>query len=199
MTDEWSDELVALQSIYDNILIISETCIEIPFKGDHNSCSLRVEITLDYPETCPNLTLLAHFLNKNAKDVLISEMKATFEAGEPVIFAWAEMLREALTKNDENPVQTIETIPLKVKIASIEFDIEIFQGEPIIDRKSTFQAFYAKVHSCEEAKNFRLKLLENAKIARATHNMFVYKLNKNGIIKSDSDEDGEHGAGNELT
>ena len=74
-------------------------------------------------------------------------------------------------------------------------DIEIFQGEPIIDRKSTFQAFYAKVSSARDAERFREKLLLNRKIAAATHNMFVFKVNDNGIVKADADEDGEHGAG----
>ena len=41
MSDEWSDELVALQSIYENLQVISETCIEIPFKGEFQECSLR--------------------------------------------------------------------------------------------------------------------------------------------------------------
>ena len=74
-------------------------------------------------------------------------------------------------------------------------DIEIFQGEPIIDRKSTFQAFYAKVSSARDAERFREKLLLNRKIPAATHNMFVFKVNDNGIVKADADEDGEHGAG----
>ena len=57
MSDEWADELVALQSIYDNLQVISETCIEIPFKGEFQECSLRVELTKDYPQQCPNFTL----------------------------------------------------------------------------------------------------------------------------------------------
>jgi len=74
-------------------------------------------------------------------------------------------------------------------------DIEIFQGDPIVDRKSTFQAFYSKVFTVTDAKRFREKLLQNRKIENATHNMFVYKVQENGIVKADSDEDGENGAG----
>ena len=57
MSDEWADELLALQSIYENLQVISETCVEIPFKGQFQECSLRVELSKKYPEECPNLTL----------------------------------------------------------------------------------------------------------------------------------------------
>ena len=127
-------------------------------------------------------------------------MLESFEPGEPIIFTWAEMLREKLQEFDlentpEEPkiLEELETPP-----QSKMPPIEIFSGEPIIDRKSTFQAFFAKVSTCKDAKRFREQLLENQKIARATHNMFVYKVNQNGIIKSDCDEDGESGAGKLL-
>ena len=124
-------------------------------------------------------------------------MTESFEAGEPVIFTWAEMLREKLQEYDlektsVEPEKVLEEKNLTPKKLP---PIEIFSGEPIIDRKSTFQAFFAKVSTCKDAKRFREQLLENQKIARATHNMFVYKVNQNGIIKSDCDEDGESGAG----
>ena len=80
MSDEWADELVALQSIYDNIMLISETCIEIPFKGTHQECSLRVELTKSYPAECPNLTLQAFFLNRAQKASLQEEMLNSFDA-----------------------------------------------------------------------------------------------------------------------
>lgn len=52
-------------------------------------------------------------------------------------------------------------------------DIAIVAGETIIDRKSTFQPFYAKVNTVADALRFREKLLQNRKIASATHNMVV--------------------------
>lgn len=200
MSDEWADELTALQSIYDNIVIISETCIEIPFNGSRQSCSLRVELADNYPTVCPNLTLQAFFLSRDEKVNLKDEMLSSFEPGEPVIFTWAEMLREVLVKYDEIPsnemVERGVLVQSEADLPPVDDDIQIVHGEPIVDRKSTFQASYAKVHCVADAQRFRRKLLRNRKIAGATHNMFVYKVTDNSIVKSDADEDGEHGAGN---
>jgi len=55
-------------------------------------------------------------------------------------------------------------------------DIEIIAGETIIDRKSTFQPFYAKVNTVADALRFREKLLQNRKIASATHNMVSFQI-----------------------
>ena len=55
-------------------------------------------------------------------------------------------------------------------------DIEIIAGETIIDRKSTFQPFYAKVNAVADALRFREKLLQNRKIASATHNMVSFEI-----------------------
>ena len=76
--------------------------------------------------------------------------------------------------------------------------LTIHQNEPIIDRKSIFQAFYVNINTAAQAEQFRQQLLENNKIKAATHNMFVWKVSENGIIKSDSDEDGESGAGSRM-
>ena len=53
MCDEWGDELTVLQSIYDEIDIISETCVEIPFRCDssNDTCSLR-GITFQIRQNC---------------------------------------------------------------------------------------------------------------------------------------------------
>ena len=128
-------------------------------------------------------------------------MLSSFEPGEPVIFTWAEMLREKYEASQLSE-NVPEDPPKQKKVEEPKKEenlISIFQGEPIIDRKSTFQAFYAKVFSVNEALRFRTQLLANRKIAAATHNMFVYKVIENGVPKSDADEDGESGAGLNMT
>lgn len=77
---------------------------------------------------------------------------------------------------------------------------EIHAGEPFTDRKSTFQGFAAAVHHPDQVKQVMHKLLLNSKIARATHNMLVYRIylpEKNAFLQ-DHDEDGEHGAGSRM-
>lgn len=50
---------------------------------------------------------------------------------------------------------------------------EIFHDEPIVDRKSTFQAHVARVNDTSEVHAVMMYLLRNKKIAAATHNIQV--------------------------
>lgn len=78
--------------------------------------------------------------------------------------------------------------------------VDIKRGEPFTDRKSTFQAFAAKV-SNQGQVNWALRmLLEDRKIAVATHNMFAYRFRDEvrGIQVADNEDDGEDGAGSKL-
>ena len=136
------------------------------------------------------------------KACLLSRMESEFDPGCPGIVTWAEMLREELNIHEEKseaanvdfPEPKDEKIDEKPKLP----DIKVFTSDIIVDRKSIFQAFYANINSAPEAEQFRQQLLQNNKIKNATHNMFVWKVNENGIIKSDSDEDGESGAASRM-
>ena len=59
----------------------------------------EVEKTDDYPLSCPNLTLQAFFLSREAKAALMERMLLEFVPSEPVIYTWAEMLRESLNEH----------------------------------------------------------------------------------------------------
>eukprot|EP00913_Durusdinium_trenchii_P029517 g27669.t1 len=54
--------------------------------------------------------------------------------------------------------------------------VEIKRGEPFTDRKSTFQAFAAKVSHQGQVNWVLRSLLEDRKIAVATHNIFAYRF-----------------------
>ena len=107
-TEEWSDEILALQSIYEEIDVLSDKCIEINFKvcfiynqyehplqGEESSleASLRVEIAADYPLHCPAVSVQAFFLQREEKSALIKELEDMFSSGEPIVFEWAEKVR----------------------------------------------------------------------------------------------------------
>ena len=157
---------------------------------------LRAEF-INYPEEPPILSVSAPSLAKSRKSQLESDMSETFVEGETNIIECAELLREALNENytpeEEEPAE-LEPITQKPSLPKLK----IYSNEPIIDRKSIFQAFYADISTAADAERFRQQLLENNKIASATHNMFVWKVNENGVIKSDSDEDGESGAASRM-
>lgn len=164
---------------------------------------LRVELTSSYPETFPSISITAYWMDAITKACLLSRMQSEFDPGCPGIISWAELLREELITHEEkthSQVQNSEAENGQEKVLVKEKlpEIEVYTSDTIVDRKSTFQAFYANIKTAAEAEQFRHQLLQNNKIKNATHNMFVWKVNENGIIKSDSDEDGESGAGSRM-
>ncbi len=79
-------------------------------------------------------------------------------------------------------------------------EFEIISGEPIVDRKSTFQAHVACVTKEREVQLVMQKLRENRKIARASHNIMAYRIEgrQPGTFLQDNDDDGENEAGGRL-
>uniref|UniRef100_A0A8C5MST1 Impact N-terminal domain-containing protein n=1 Tax=Leptobrachium leishanense TaxID=445787 RepID=A0A8C5MST1_9ANUR len=76
----------------------------------------------------------------------------------------------------------------------------ILHGEPISDRRSTFQAHLAPVVSPLQVKAVLNKLYENKKIAAATHNIYAYRIHskKTNTFIQDCEDDGETAAGKRL-
>ncbi len=80
---------------------------------------------------------------------------------------------------------------------------EWISGEPLMDRKSSFQAHLCEVYTEKEARQALQQLLvSSSKIQRATHNMSAWRIAETidgkAIIKHDNDDDGEDAAGNKL-
>ncbi|KAK3263168.1 hypothetical protein CYMTET_28012, partial [Cymbomonas tetramitiformis] len=75
----------------------------------------------------------------------------------------------------------------------------IIHGDPLTERKSTFQAHLASVTSADQAKAVVAVLIQNRKIAAATHNMVAYRVHLgNGVWAQDCDDDGETAAGSRM-
>ncbi|ORZ05086.1 ribosomal protein S5 domain 2-type protein [Absidia repens] len=75
----------------------------------------------------------------------------------------------------------------------------IFSSEPLVDRKSTFVAHVAHVKDAQQVQSVMETLLENKKIAKATHNIMAWRINLPGDrILQDNDDDGETAAGGRL-
>jgi putative IMPACT (imprinted ancient) family translation regulator len=83
---------------------------------------------------------------------------------------------------------------------------EWISGEPLLDKKSAFQAHLCKVYSERDVKDSLHQLLtSSSKIQRASHNMYAWRITdttsrEDGriIIKHDNDDNGEDAAGNKL-
>ncbi|XP_068093383.1 protein IMPACT [Hyperolius riggenbachi] len=76
----------------------------------------------------------------------------------------------------------------------------IEHGEPISDRRSTFQAHLAPVTTPAQVKLVLNKLYENKKIASATHNIYAYRIysKKTNTFIQDCEDDGETAAGKRV-
>ena len=76
----------------------------------------------------------------------------------------------------------------------------LYHGEPLTDRRSTFQAHLSPVHSVAEALEALSSLKSNKKISTATHNISAYRISggPHNTCLQDCDDDGESHAGSRL-
>ncbi|KAJ2558833.1 hypothetical protein EV175_000614, partial [Coemansia sp. RSA 1933] len=76
---------------------------------------------------------------------------------------------------------------------------EIFTGVPLEMKKSIFVGHVARVGSAKDVQVVLETLLQDKKIAQATHNISAYRIClDNGSISQDNDDDGESAAGKRL-
>ncbi|XP_041377001.1 protein IMPACT-like [Gigantopelta aegis] len=77
---------------------------------------------------------------------------------------------------------------------------ELIHGEFLWDRKSKFQAHLAAVHHKDEVELVRSKLLEDRKVAAATHNIIAYRIKQtdSDVMYNGCEDDGEIHAGSRL-
>ncbi|KAH8922941.1 UPF0029-domain-containing protein [Atractiella rhizophila] len=76
---------------------------------------------------------------------------------------------------------------------------KVVVSEPIVDRKSTFIGHCVVLKSPDEVPEFLAYLLQDRKIARATHNILAWRCRTpDGVLHQDNDEDGETAAGGRL-
>ncbi|XP_048364263.1 protein IMPACT [Sphaerodactylus townsendi] len=150
--------------------------------------------------------------------------------GESILYLWVEKIREILIEKSQSSVpgpdikkNTEETIVeheedfssqcqqfQQYAVATLNFDLPeseedeelppIYHGNPITDRRSTFQAHLAPVVTPKQVKNILAQLYENKKIASATHNIYAYRIycaDKQTFLQ-DCEDDGETAAGGRL-
>ena len=147
--------------------------------------------------------------------------------GEVVMFQWVEFLREYLVEKVDTDVKTSENTMVTTTSNSVgdtvvaedeNYDIQessvltpqpvcrtvpcpiIHHGEPLTDRKSTFQAHVAEVTAVEQVSIVLCELKSNRKIATATHNIVAYRIHgtTKQVLVQDCDDDGESAAGSRL-
>lgn len=135
------------------------------------------------------------------------------------MFQWVEFLREYLAEKVTTDIKTSAVVDDTVNICENEnHDKEqlppnspqplhrteacpvIHHGEPLTDRKSTFQAHVAEVTTVNQISIVLHELKSNKKIAAATHNIVAYRIRDSArqVLVQDCDDDGESAAGSRL-
>mmetsp|Transcript_29285 Transcript_29285/g.84748 ORF Transcript_29285/g.84748 Transcript_29285/m.84748 type:complete len:210 (+) Transcript_29285:1-630(+) len=105
----------------------------------------------------------------------------------------------AATHEPEEPQAPTQATTCREPPDDEQCEIDIVHGDPIIDRKSVFQAHLARVHDTRDVQAVQRALMRNQKIARATHNIMAYRIQTaQGHQLSDHDSDGESAAGGRL-
>ena len=187
-----NEEIEALVSIYEDKLTILPSdkvkCFEIQIEN----ALLNVTFPLDYPsKTGPKYEISAPFLDRDEKEELELQLRDILSSsvGMPVIFSLSECIKEFLDNRNSQTVKVQNSgtqneivgepilIPSSVKCPAI------VTGDCIEDRKSVFQGHFAVVESMVEVQAVIAKLLENRKIANATHPcMYAYRIRQKGTI-----------------
>jgi len=219
------DECVALASIFGPEIFrrISPVVLEFGIPSLHASPSLHLRLMLptDYPSASPPvLEMHSDLLDIPTIASFSRTLESMFDPGLVVIYNWVAWLQEEwMLRVPPPPVPP----PLQASIAkvanaesiensknkdtatqeqciSIILD-RIIHGEPLTEKKSTFQAHVAIVKGVEEVQAVVDALLTNNKIRAATHNIMAYRIEREdalGTFLQDCDDDGEAMAGGRL-
>lgn len=188
-------------------------------------CLLELCLPIGYPsEKQPLVDVCARDLDPKRKRELLSEIERVLMEwkGECCIFQLVEWIKEnkeawfttssatlpqeeetsscfrsegMVEKASDAMVSIMEPVP-RIDVEDI---ISWHSGEPITDRKSTFQAHLTRVQCAGSIQKAMAWLLSDRKVQSATHNMLAYRIElETGGFLADSDDDGESAAGGRL-
>ena len=211
------DEIEAMSAIYGDDWTVEneQTCsYSVTIFSDNDltkSKFLKLEFKLPekYPlEEIVIFTVSAPWMSRIDKVNLCKELDSlcVVHKGESVLYLLTDRSKEFINElvNDDTSLENdcdteSETKDSEDKNQTKKF-IQIAHGEPLVDRKSTFQAHLAKVESMNDVFHVLDTLKQNKKIESASHNIWAYRIENNpgGIIMHDCDDDGENNAGSRL-
>lgn len=177
-------------------------------------------LPLDYPLSPPTYQIdlrISSAYNKSVLPNVISDIESIIKdnPSSHVLFYIIEALRTKLDPGNKEGYEVVEETEQKKekRLDPLDYlyvdakleeqskptcNLEIFHGEPYVERKSVFQAHFARVRCMEDVKTFRQVILSNPRCARATHNIFVFRFTSKDCCYHDHDDDGETAAGSRL-
>lgn len=202
MSPEFEAELEALKAVYgeEQVSFHKDTNrLMVRLQNGSRTSVIRCEIPQDYPETAPKAI---------DDDVVAATIESLFIPGQEVVLQLIESIRESLPQPVEQtkprsiekstaPPKSTPPVPAEAGPVPVEKDLDPSiwaQGEVIVVSKSRFIGHAAVCRSPEEARRLLLQV-QNSKHARATHNMWAYRLADG---RADNEDDGEQAAGGRL-
>ncbi|CAD5233869.1 unnamed protein product [Bursaphelenchus xylophilus] len=208
-----SDEVFAVTSVFPDVAAFDEKKRILTVKLD---CDVELKFILlpNYPfESPPDHRIIAPAFMTELQRKISERFRQNYEdfKGIPVICQCIADAQNIIDEYQREPAsekakedheiedKQVEVVkrPKAVNLSGQRFNW--ISGECLEDRKSVFQAHITNVHKKEDPLEALSQLLENGKIARATHNMYAYVIKlPNGIELSDCEDDGEKGAGPKL-
>jgi len=208
------EELQALEAIYgDAFTLDSETSCSLRLDCEQTQVVLSFSLPASYPSLSPpTYSYSAPFLGPREKAELQAELDSAYleNIGEDILFIWVEKAREFLQSQEgcDKPPDAVDAMEENIHAVAVTEDADakhvkcpqIVTGSPLEDRKSVFQGHAATVISLAEVKAVMEELKSSSKIARATHNMFAYRIEgeKSSSLLQDCDDDGEDAAGGRM-
>jgi hypothetical protein len=213
-----NEEIEALQSIFgEDCVSVSGTYGDrrvLTVKLEHEKLRLLVKLSRFYPEKSPpEVSLVGRRDVEEENERVISKVLEYWSSTNDVmLFQLIEWIKETFVLETENEQDRDQEIKKDVKAqndddddddddVNDDDDLILYHGEPMTDRRSTFQAHLCVVSSPQDAMRVLRKLYGmDAKIRRATHNIWAYRINdlSSNMIYSDNDDDGETAAGRRL-
>ncbi|PAV60241.1 hypothetical protein WR25_07117 [Diploscapter pachys] len=214
------DEICAVTSIFpEHIEVEAEHAVVLKF-SQPIEIRLSIDLPQGYPNECPpSYSLSGPELSGPNREFLERQLNEAWNDSpyQPIIFTWANVIIEFL-QDRHKP----DDLRMEGGITELEDDSEspstsqgscssttmenkkhtIFHGESFTDRKSHFQAHLAPIKSEAEAREVMSQLLENGKVARATHNIYAFRVKETRkgreILLQDCEDDGETKAASKI-
>jgi len=223
------DELVALTAIFGEDIVERTSqhslILTLPAKTAFPRLDASIVLPSQYPSLAPpSVELQSVLLDEATVTNIVSKLLSLWSPGESVLYAWTEILQEEwqqrappekLPESQTGKDATISDLPdgnsaASKKGSNLTHDqhnepaiaAKIVHGEPLTEKRSTFQAHLAPVNSVSEVNDVMDYLLQNNKIRSATHNIMAYRIERDiepkGVFIADADDDGEDSAGGRL-
>lgn len=211
MSQEVDDEITSINSIYGDstlVIISPEPLIVGLTLPSQPSISLRVEISLDYPDVPPSIlgtqsvgSDVARGQGSDLVGLVRNVLSEVYVPGSPCIFDLIEELEQRLSRPYLSPWDATDDKAIEdndVDLTLDEHDVEDPSDRPqhgimgskwaeppwtisevVSEKKSVFVARAAEVDFVDQAKQFLAHLLAtDKKVAKATHNITAWRIRR---------------------